>query len=79
MFYKKALIALTIRNREKSGSYEDVRTIWKEKYENDCNEGTDNENLLSPQTEEECAPRVAAKMSLDGEIAVNTIEHMDFL
>jgi len=79
MFYKKVLIALTIRNREKSGPYEDIRTIWKEKYGNDRDEGTDNENLRSPQTEEECAPRVAAKMSLDGEIDVNAIKDMDFL
>jgi hypothetical protein len=79
-FYKKALIAFSIRNREKSGPYEDIRMVWMEKYGNDCNGGTDNEILPSPQTEEEqCAPRVAAKMSLDGEIDVNAITQMDFL
>ena len=79
MFYKKVLIALTRRNIEKSGPYEDIRHVWKEKYGNDRDEGTDNEHLLSPQTEEEGAPRVAAKMSLDGAIDVNAIQDMDFL
>ena len=83
MIYKKALIALTIREREKSWPYETLRRIWKEEYGHYRNEGTDNENLRSPQTEteEECAPRprVAAKMSLDGEIDVNAIKDKDFL
>ena len=52
----------------------------KEKYGSDHDEGTDNENLQRPQTEEECAPRVAAKMLLlDEEIDVNDIKDMDFL
>ena len=79
MFYKKVLIALTIRDRRKDGPYEDLRTKWRELYGSDHDEGTDKEKLQSPQTEEDCAPRVAAKMMLDGDIDVNIIKDMDFL